>query len=395
MIEATRSAPFTEEHNIFREQVKRFIAQEVAPHHDRWEREGQVDRELWRKAGANGMLCPSMREDLGGPGGDFLHSAIVIEEMAREGYSGPGFFIHSEMVAPYLVNFGTPEQQKRWLPGMASGDVVGAIAMTEPSAGSDLRGMKTTATRAGDRWRLRGQKVFISNGQLADLAVVAAKTDPRDRNSVTLFLVDTHAPGFRRGRNLDKIGVHAQDTSELFFDDVELTDDCVLGGPGQGFKQLMHGLVPERLAIAASCQAKVEAVLEWTVDYVSQREVFGASLASMQNTRFKLAELHADAAVGRTFVDDALQRFMKGTLDPTRAAMAKLWVTEMLGRVVDACLQMHGGWGYMREYRISRAFVDARIERILGGSSEIMKEIIARAVLPAPRTDSAARESRQ
>jgi acyl-CoA dehydrogenase len=392
MTDADRTAAFREEHHIFREQVRRFVRQEVAPHHDRWEREGQVDRDLWRKAGSQGLLCPSLPEHLGGPGGDFLHSAIVIEEMAREGYSGPGFFIHSEMVAPYLVHFGTVAQQRRWLPAMASGDVVGAIAMTEPAAGSDLRGMKTHASRVGDRWRLRGQKVFISNGQLADLAIVAAKTDPRDRNSVTLFLVDTRTPGFRRGRNLDKIGVHAQDTSELFFDDVELSDDCVLGKPGDGFRQLMHGLVPERLAIALSCQAKAEAALRWTVDYVSQREVFGVALGSLQNTRFRLAELHADAAVGRTFVDDALERHMAGTLDATRAAMAKLWVTEMLGRVVDACLQMHGGWGYMREYPIARAWVDARIERILGGSNEIMKEIIARAVIAGSGASKAAQE---
>lgn len=382
-MEVVRSAPFRDDHEIFREQVRRFVEQEVAPHHERWEREGQVDRELWRRAGVQGLLCPALSEALGGPGGDFLHSSIVIEEMARGGYSGPGFFIHSEMVAPYLVHFGTAAQQRRWLPGMASGEVIGAIAMTEPAAGSDLRGMKTHATRIDGGWRLRGQKVFISNGQLADLAIVAAKVDTRDRNSVTLFLVDTRSPGFRRGRNLDKIGVHAQDTSELFFDDVEVPDDCVLGRPGDGFRQLMHGLVPERLAIAVSCQAKAEAALRWTVDYVSQREVFGVSLASLQNTRFRLAELHAEAAVGRTFVDDALTRHMAGTLDATRAAMAKLWVTEMLGRVVDACLQMHGGWGYMREYPIARAYVDARIERILGGSNEIMKEIIARAVIPS------------
>ena len=395
MIEPVRSAPFREEHHIFREQVRRFVQQEVAPHHARWERDGIVDRDLWRKAGAQGLLCPDLTEDLGGPGGDFLHGAIVIEEMAREGFSGPGFFIHSEMVAPYLVNFGTPDQQRRWLPGLASGEVVGAIAMTEPAAGSDLRGMRTNATRVGDRWVLRGQKVFISNGQLADLAVVAAKTDLRDRDSVTLFLVDTRSPGFRRGRNLEKIGVHAQDTSELFFDDVELSDDCVLGSPGDGFRQLMHGLARERLAIAVSCQAKAEAALRWTVDYVAQREVFGVPLDSLQNTRFRLAELHTEAAVGRTFVDDALHRYMAGELDATRAAMAKLWVTEMLGRVVDACLQMHGGWGYMREYAIARAWVDARIERILGGTNEIMKGIIARAVTGGTRSDSASGKARR
>jgi acyl-CoA dehydrogenase len=385
MIEPVRSAPFREEHQIFREQVRRFVQAEVAPHHARWEREGAVDRELWRRAGAQGLLCPDLPEALGGPGGDFLHGAIVIEEMAREGFSGPGFFIHSEMVAPYLVHFGTASQQRRWLPAMASGEAIGAIAMTEPGAGSDLRGMRTTATREGGRWRLRGQKVFISNGQLADLAVVAAKTDAGARDSVTLFLVDTRSPGFRRGRNLDKLGVHAQDTSELFFDDVELPDDCVLGRPGDGFRQLMHGLARERLAIAVSCQAKAEAALAWTVDYVGQRELFGTTLGAMQHTRFRLAELQTEVAVGRTFVDDGLCRHQRGELDATRAAMAKLWVTEMLGRVVDACLQMHGGWGYMREMPIARAWVDARIERILGGSNEVMKEIVARAVTGGAR----------
>lgn len=381
MIEPDRRVPFRDEHHLFREQVRRFVLNEVVPHHARWEREGQVDRELWRKAGAQGMLCSSLPDELGGPGGDFLHGVIVIEEMAREGCSGPGFFIHSEMVAPYLVNFGTPAQQRRWLPAMASGEAIGAIAMTEPAAGSDLRGMKTSATQVGDRWLLRGQKVFISNGQMADLAIVAAKTEPGGRDGITLFLVDTRSPGFRRGRNLEKLGVHAQDTSELFFDDVEVPDDCVLGRPGDGFKQLMHGLARERLAIAVSCQAKAEAALGWTIDYVSQREVFGGPLSEMQNTRFRIAEMKTEAAVGRTFVDDALSRYVEAGLDPAHAAMAKLWVTEMLGRVADGCLQMHGGWGYMREYAIARAWADARIERILGGSNEIMKEIVARATM--------------
>jgi alkylation response protein AidB-like acyl-CoA dehydrogenase len=388
MIEPVRTAPFREEHHLFRDQVRRFVRDEVAPHHARWEREGVVDRDLWRKAGAHGLLCPDLPEAFGGPAGDFLHGVIVIEEMAREGFSGPGFFIHSEMVAPYLVHFGTDAQRRRWLPGMASGDVVGAIAMTEPAAGSDLRAMRTTASRVGDRWVLRGQKVFISNGQLADLAVVAAKADSGDRDSITLFLVDTRSPGFRRGRNLEKIGVHAQDTSELFFDDVEVPGDCVLGRPGDGFRQLMRGLARERLAIAASCQAKAEAALGWTADYVAQREVFGMPLGAMQHTRFRLAELQTEVVVGRTFVDDGLGRHQRGELDATRAAMAKLWVTELLGRVVDACLQMHGGWGYMREYAIARAWVDARIERILGGSNEIMKEIIARELTGPARTDS-------
>lgn len=381
--DSNRRLPFQEEHHIYRDQVRRFLAQEVVPHHARWEAEGAVSRELWRKAGENGLLCPSLPESLGGPGGDFLHSVIVIEELAREGLSGPGFFVHSEMVAPYLATFGTPQQQQRWLPGMVSGEVIGAIAMTEPSGGSDLRGMKTQARRTEGGWLLKGQKVFISNGQLAHLAVVAAKAEINSKNSITLFLVDTSSQGFHRGRNLDKIGVHAQDTSELFFDDVFVPDDCVLGQPGEGFGQLVHALARERLTIAISCQAKAEAALAWTVEYTQQREVFGSRLSEMQNTRFKLAEMKAETTVSRAYVDDALARHLEGRFDPTEAAIAKLWSTDMLGRVVDGCLQLHGGWGYMREYPIARAYVDARIERILGGSNEIMKEIIGRSLTAA------------
>ena len=376
-----RRLPFQEEHGIYREQVRRFIQQEILPHHARWENEGMVDRELWLKAGVNGLLCPSLPDEFGGPGGDFLHSLILIEEMAREGVNGPGFFVHSEMVAPYIQNFGTDAQKKRWLPAMASGDVIGAIAMTEPGAGSDLRGMRTHATRVDGGWRLNGQKVFISNGQLANLVVVAAKTDLQDKNSITLFLVDTRTPGFERGRNLEKIGIHAQDTSELFFEDVMVPDDAVLGQPGEGFKQLMHGLARERLAIAISCQSKAEAVLAWTVDYVRERQLFGTALSEMQNTRFRMAEMQTEIAVGRSFVDSALLGYLEGDRDALQAAMAKLWISEMLGRVTDGCLQLHGGWGYMREYPVSRAWTDARIERILGGSSEVMKEIIGRALL--------------
>lgn len=382
--DSSRRLPFLEEHHLYRDQVRRFLAREVVPHHARWEAEGIVPRELWRQAGAQGLLCPSLPEALGGPGGDFLHSVIVIEELAREGLSGPGFFVHSEMVAPYLAVFGTPQQQQRWLPGMVSGEIIGAIAMTEPSGGSDLRGMKTNARRTTGGWLLKGQKVFISNGQLANLAVVAAKADIGSKNNITLFLVDTGSPGFHRGRNLDKIGVHAQDTSELFFDDVFVPDEDVLGQPGDGFRQLMHALARERLTIAISCQAKAEASLDRTIAYTQEREVFGSKLSEMQNTRFRLAEMKAETTVSRAFVDDCLARFLEDRLDETQAAIAKLWATDMLGRVVDGCLQLHGGWGYMREYPIARAYVDARIERILGGSNEIMKEIIGRSLKAAP-----------
>lgn len=381
-----RRVAFEEEHRIYRDQVRRFIADEIAPHHARWERDGVVDREIWRKAGDAGLLCPSLDTDYGGPGGDFLHSVIMIEEIARAGTTGPGFFIHSEMVAPYVLNFGSPEQQQRWLPGMAAGTVIGAIAMSEPGAGSDLRAMRTLAKRTEGGWLLNGQKVFISNGQLADLIVVAAKTDLNDKNSVTLFLVEGHSAGFQRGRNLEKIGNHAQDTSELFFDNVFVPDDGVLGQVNQGFRQLMRGLARERLAIAISCQAKAESALSTTLTYTRDRQVFGSALSDLQNTRFRLAEMGTEIAVGRAFVDELLQRYLEGDEDATEAAMAKLWTSEMLGRVVDGCLQLHGGWGYMTEYAIARAYVDARIERIVGGSSEIMKEIISRALIAADRS---------
>lgn len=372
---------FSSEHELYRDQVRRFVAAEIVPHHARWEREGQVDRALWTKAGEAGLLCPSLGEDLGGPGGDFLHAVIVVEEVARVGASGPGFFVHSEMVAPYIAAFGSAAQQQRWLPRFASGETIGAIAMTEPAAGSDLRGMRTRAQRAEGGWQLSGQKVFISNGQLADLVIVAAKTASSDKDSVTLFLVDASSNGFRRGRNLEKLGAHAQDTSELFFDDVFVSDADVLGQPGEGFKQLMHGLARERLTVAVSCQIRAEAVLETTVQYTKDRQVFGDALSSYQNTRFRLAEMKTETTVGRAYVDSALARYLEGDFDATEAAVAKLWTSEMLGRVVDGCLQLHGGWGYMTEYPISRAYADARVDRIAGGTSEIMKEIIGRALL--------------
>lgn len=376
-----RNLPFQEEHQIYHDQIDRFVQQELLPHEARWDDQGMVDRDAWLKAGANGLLCPSLSEDLGGPGGDFLHAALMIEGLARYGLTGPGFFIHSEMVAPYIVNFGSDAQKERWLPKMASGEVIGAVAMTEPGAGSDLRSMRTNATRTEGGWLLNGQKVFISNGQLADLMVVAAKTDLADKNSITLFLVDTRSKGFQRGKKLEKVGIHGQDTSEIFFEDMFVPDDSVLGKSGEGFKQLMHGLARERLSICISCQAKAESAVEWTIEYVKERKMFGQTLADMQNTRFRLAEMQTEVEVGRAFVDQALRQYLAGKLDPTRAAMGKLWTTEMLGRVTDGCLQLFGGWGYMREYPISRMWVASRIERILGGSNEVMKEIIGRSLV--------------
>lgn len=366
---------FGEEHEMFRDQMRTFIQREVIPQHDAWEAEGQVSRDVWLKAGEAGLLCPTVSEDDGGLGLDYLFSVVVMEEMNRVGASGPGFWIHSELVAPYLQNFGTPEQRGQWLPRFVSGEAIGAVAMTEPGTGSDLRGMRTSARRDDNGWIINGQKTFISNGQMADLVVLAARTED-DR--ISLFLADATADGFRRGRSLDKLGVHAQDTSELFFDDMRLPADALLGEMGQGLRCLMHGLARERLSIAVSCVAKAEFAFAETVAYCRDRKLFGQTVLDFQNSRFVLANVKTDLAVARAYVDDLLTRYLDGELDGETAAMAKLWTTEMLGRTTDACLQLHGGWGYMREYAICRAFADARVERIAGGTSEVMREIIGR-----------------
>ena len=378
---------FREDHRLFRDQVRSFLEREIEPHHEQWERDGVVSREAWLKAGAAGILCSSVTDEYEGPGGDYLHNAVVIEEMAYAGVSGPGFWIHSEMVVPYVETFGTAVQKSRWLPHLVSGEAIGAVGMSEPGAGSDLRGIATLAVRVPEGWRIRGQKVFISNGQLADLVVLAAKTSPKERSSrsLSLFLVDTSLPGFRRGKNLDKLGYHAQDTSELFFDDLIVPEDALLGNEGDGFSQLIHGLARERISIAVSCQAKAEYAYRQTLAYVKERKLFGRGLGEFQNTRFRLADLRTEIAVGRAYVDQMLVRYIEGGLDAESAALAKLWTTEMLGRVVDACLQLHGGWGYMREFPIARAYADARVERIAGGSSEVLREIIGRAVVGGER----------
>ncbi|GAA5232612.1 acyl-CoA dehydrogenase [Verticiella sediminum] len=371
---------FSPEHDAFRDQVRRFVAQEIAPHHQAWERAGVVPRELWRKAGDMGLLCPTAPEPWGGAGGDYLYSAVVLEELAYAHAPGPGFAIHSEMAVPYLVNFGSDAQKDAWLPNLVSGRSIAGIAMTEPSAGSDLHAMQAQARRDGEGFRLSGQKVFISNGQLADLFIVAARIAGDE--AISLFLVDAALPGVRRGRNLDKLGHHAQDTSEIFFDDVALPAGALLGEQGQGFRYLMKGLARERLTICVSCQARAEAVLRDTVAYAADRKVFGQPLSELQNTRFVLGAVKADLIAGRALVDRLLQEYVDGALDASSAAAAKLWVSEALGRAADTCLQVHGGWGYMTEYPVSRVYADARVERIAGGSSEIMKEIIARTLWP-------------
>lgn len=373
---------FSEEHRIFQQAARKFAEERVAPFHAQWEKDGQVPRSLWREAGEAGFLCCTVPEEYGGPGADFLFSAIFCEEIARVGATGPAFHLHSEIVAPYLVHYGTEDQKKKWLPKMVSGEVISAVAMTEPGAGSDLQNIKTTAIRKDDDLIVNGQKVFISNGQLADLVVLACKTDPQaSGKGISLLLVEGNREGFERGRNLEKVGYKAQDTSELFFNDVKVPYSNILGEEGKGFYQLMQQLAQERLVIAIRSVAVIEAALEWTVEYTMDRKAFGKSIADFQNTRFKLAEVKAQAVMLRAFVDRCLEDHLIGELDATTAAMAKLQTTDILMQVLDECVQLHGGYGYMWEYPICRAWADNRMTRIAGGSSEIMKQIISKELL--------------
>ncbi|CEJ14079.1 Acyl-CoA dehydrogenase [bacterium YEK0313] len=370
---------YTPEHEMFRDSVRRFIAREVAPHHAQWEKDGQVSRELWKKAGELGLLCTAIPAEYGGGGGDFRHSAIMTEEFARQIYSGPGFRLHSDIAAFYILHQGSEEQKRKWLPKMATGEVIFALAMTEPAAGSDLQGIRTTAIRDGDHYVVNGSKTFITNGQLADVVILACKTDPREgAKGVSLLLVETDQPGFRRGRNLDKLGMKAQDTSELFFDDMRVPVANILGEEGRGFRTLMAELPQERLLVAMSSIAGAEGALEATLAYTRDRKAFGQAIADFQYNRFKLAEMKTQVTIGRSFVDRCTELLLDGKLDVETAAMCKYWVTEMEGRLVDTCLQMHGGYGYMTEYPIARAYADARVRRIFGGANEIMLELIAR-----------------
>jgi acyl-CoA dehydrogenase len=374
---------FAEEHRIFREAARRFVEQEIVPHHAQWEKDGVVSREAWRKAGEAGLLCCTIPEAYGGPGADFLYSTVVLEELARVGATGPAFHLHSEIVAPYILRYGSEEQKRRHLPRFVSGETIGAIAMSEPAAGSDLQGIKTTAIREGDSYVVNGQKIFITNGQLADLVIVACKTDPREgAKGVSLILVERGREGFARGRNLDKIGYKAQDTSELFFDNVRVPADNLLGGEGRGFVMLMEQLPQERLLVALRAATAIEAAVEQTVAYTRERKAFGKAIAEFQNTRFKLAECRTEAEVVRVFVDRCLELHLEGKLDSTMASMAKLYSTDAQCKVLDECLQLHGGYGYMWEFPIARAYADARMARIAGGTAEIMKEIIGRSLTP-------------
>lgn len=377
---------FTPDHEAFRDSVRRFIADHVTPFHAEWERQGQVPRSLWCKAGELGLLCCNVPEAYGGLGGDFLHSAILIEEMARAGATGPTFYLHSDIVAPYLVDFGTEDQKRRWLPKMATGEVVVALGMSEPSGGSDVQNIRTQALRDGDDYVVNGQKVFITNGHSADLLLLACKTDPKQGGrGVSLLLVETDRPGFTRGRKLEKIGCKAQDTSELFFSDLRVPASNLLGEEGGGFRILMTQLAQERLVQAIRAVSASEAALEWTRDYVADRKMFGQSLADFQNTRFTLAGLHAEVLAQRTFVDRCLELHLQGQLDPVDAAACKLVTTDLQFKVMDQCLQFFGGWGYMWEYPIARAFADARMCRIGGGTAEVMKQIVANSLLPKAR----------
>ncbi|RKT56774.1 acyl-CoA dehydrogenase [Saccharothrix australiensis] len=373
----------TDDLDQLRELARTFLRKESVPHHERWAAQRHVDRDLWTKAGEVGLLCLSVPEEYGGGGGTFAHEAVLLEEQARAGDTAWGNSVHSGIVAHYVLAYGTEQQKRRWLPKLASGEYVGAIAMSEPGAGSDLQNVTTRALRDGDEYVLTGSKTFITNGAQADLVVVVAKTDPaQGAAGMSLLVVETgHAPGFRRGRVLDKVGLKGQDTAELFFDDVRVPADNLLGGAeGQGFAQLMRQLPQERLIIAVASVAGIEAAVDLTVDYVKQRTAFGRELIKFQNTRFKLAECATEARVTRAFVDECVEAHLAGRLDVPTAAMAKWWATDRLCAVVDECVQLFGGYGYMTEYPIARAWADARVQKIYGGTNEIMKEIIARSL---------------
>jgi acyl-CoA dehydrogenase len=378
-----RPAWMTEDLVLLEEQSRRFMADEFAPHVDRWHEKGIYEREVWLKAGEAGLLCASMPEEYGGAGGTFAHEAVINREFSLCGFDTFGAPLHSGIVAPYILHYGTEEQKKRWLPKLASGELVGAIAMSEPGTGSDLQGVRTTAVKKGNRYVLNGSKTFITNGQHANLIVVVAKTDPKERaKGVSLMVVETDdAQGFRRGRKLKKLGMDSADTSELFFEEVSLPTENLLGPEeGQGFYQLMNELPQERLIVALHAGAMMERAVSLTVDYVKQRQAFGKPIIEFQNTQFELAECKTEATVAKVFIDHCIERHVAGQLDTVTASMAKAWCTDLLGKVVDRCLQLFGGYGYMDEYPISRLYRDARVMRIYAGTNEIMNLLIARSL---------------
>jgi len=383
ILDLPRPAWAGEEVSMLYDMATRFLETEIAPRYDGFEKAEMVDRESWRKAGANGLLCASMPEEYGGAGGTFAHESAINEAIGHVGVDGFGIALHNAIVAPYILHYGSEEQKKKWLPKLASGEMIGAIAMTEPGAGSDLQGVKTRAVRDGNHYSISGSKTFITNGQLANLIIVVAKTDPeKGAKGTSLIVVETdEVEGFERGRNLDKIGLKANDTSELFFNDVRVPTSNLLGSEeGQGFIQLMQQLPQERLLIGTQAIAMIERALAVTIDYVKERKAFGQPVLNFQNTQFRLAELKTEATIGRVFYNDCVARHIAGGLDPATASMAKYWLTDLQCKVVDECLQLHGGYGYMNEYPIARMYRDARVQRIYGGTNEIMKLLIARSL---------------
>ncbi|MER6721538.1 acyl-CoA dehydrogenase family protein [Streptomyces halstedii] len=374
---------FTEEHDAFRATVRAFLDKEVLPYYEQWEKDGVVSRDAWLAAGRQGLLGLAVPEEYGGGGTtDFRYSAVLAEEFTRAGVPGFAVGLHNDIIGPYLTSLATEEQKRRWLPGFCSGETVTAIAMTEPGAGSDLQAIRTTAEDKGDHWLLNGSKTFISNGILADLVIVVARTTPEGgAKGLSLIVVERGAEGFERGRNLDKIGQKSQDTAELFFHDVRVPKENLLGERDGAFLHLMTNLAQERVAIAVAGIAAAEHLLEITTRYVKEREAFGRPLAKLQHVRFEIAEMATECAVTRTFLDRCVVDHTEGTLDAVHASMAKWWATELQKRVADRCLQLHGGYGYMAEYPVARAFTDGRVQTIYGGTTEIMKEIIGRSLL--------------
>jgi len=372
---------FETEHNLIRDAVRSFATEHIAPFYEQWEEDGQVDREMWRKAGEAGLLSPNVSAEFGGMEADFRVNAVIGEELSAMGFISPavGFSIHSDITVPYIMNYGTQEQKEKYLPGCITGDIVLALAMSEPAAGSDLQGIKTTAVKDGNDYILNGSKVFITNGQHADLVLVVAKTDPTaGAKGISLFLVEADSVGFSRGQNLKKIGLHSQDTSELFFDNVRVPVENLLGSEGMGFIMLMSELPTERMSVSVGAIASAQSILQQTIAYTAERKAFGKPIAVFQNTQFKLAEMDTDITVAQVFVDRCLELLVEGKLDDVTAAKVKLMTSELQCKVIDECLQLHGGYGYMMEYPVARAFLDSRVQRIYAGTSEIMKVIISR-----------------